>query len=278
MPPGGGHACDVSTKGNIMTFVKTYLPRLVVVAAILALIVTLGTNLRAQAGDDKEAASASASLDKAEVEKIIEEYLMANGKVIMDAVEAYQRKDIQDRSAAGIANNKEALFNDDQAHFLGNKDGDVTVVEFFDYNCGYCKRVLPDIQALVEADKNVKVVLIDFPILGPTSETAARWALAAGKQDKYFEYHRALMEHQGQISEDALREMAKTVGLDVDKAATDANSTETTLHIEKNRKLGQDVGITGTPAFIVGDQLLPGAVPVAQMKAAVEGVRSKKAE
>ena len=256
-----------------MTLFTTHLPRFATTAAAIAVVASLSLGAAAFAAD-KEAA-----MSKADVEKIVEEYLMNNGKVIMDAVDTYQRKAVTERSAEGIKNNRDALFNDDKAPFLGNEKGDVTVVEFFDYNCGYCKRVLPDVQKLVERDDNVKVVFIDLPILGPTSETGARWALAAHKQGKYFEFHRRLMEHQGQLDDTVLRETAKEAGLDVDQAAKDIDSTEITLQIEKNRKLSQDVGVNGTPAFIVNDQLFPGAVPVDQLIAAVEAQRAKtKAE
>jgi protein-disulfide isomerase len=252
-----------------MTLFTTHLPRLATAAAAFAVVVSLGLGASAFAADK------TANLTKQDVEKIVEEYLMNNGKVIMDSVDAYQRKAVNERSAEGIKNNRDALFNDKDAPFLGNEKGDVVVVEFFDYNCGYCKRVLPEVQKLVEGDKNVKVVFIDFPILGPTSETAARWAMAAHKQDKYFEFHRRLMEHQGQISDDALRDVAKEAGLDVDAAAKIIDSSEITMHIEKNRKLGQDVGVNGTPAFVIDDQLFPGAVPLEQLKAAVDAQRAK---
>ena len=204
---------------------------------------------------------------------------MNNGKVIMDSVDNYQRKAVQERSEAGLKANYDSLYKDTTLPFIGDKDGDVVVVEFFDYNCGYCKRVLPDVQKLVESDKKVKVVFVDFPILGPTSETAARWAMAAHKQDKYFAFHTAMMEHTGQIDDAALREVAKTAGLDVDEAAKYADSSDVTMQIEKNRNLGKEVGITGTPAFTIEHQLFPGAVSADDLIKAMKEVREgKKAE
>lgn len=255
---------------TLITATPKRLSRLAAVFAAAAVIVSLGLASLAHAQE------AAAPLTKADVEKIVEEYLMNNGKVIMDSVDNYQRKSVQERSAEGIKNNYDKLYKDADAPFLGNKDGDVVVVEFFDYNCGYCKRVLPEVQKLVDGDKNVKVVFIDFPILGPTSKTAAEWALAAHRQGKYFEFHSKMMEHNGQIDDAALREVAKAAGLDVDKAAKDAQNSEIALHLEQNITLGRDVGVTGTPAFTVDDQFFGGAVPAEELEKAVKAVRAKK--
>ncbi len=264
-----------SVKGNVMTFITATpkrLSRIAAIVAALAVTVSLGIAGAAKAEDT----AAPKALTKADVEKIIEEYLMENGKVIMDSVDNYQRKSVQERSAEGLKNNYDKLYNDSEAPFIGKKDGDVVLVEFFDYNCGYCKRALPTVEKLVETDKSLKIVLIDFPILGPTSETAARWALAAKKQDKYFEFHRLMMEHNGQITDEALRDVGKTAGLDVDQAARDADSADVTAQIEKNRALAQSVGVTGTPAFTVDMHFFPGAVPVEELKKAIDEVRAQK--
>lgn len=255
---------------TLITATPKRLSRLAAIFAALAVIISLGIASLAHAQE------AAAPLTKADVEKIVEEYLMNNGKVIMDSVDAYQRKSVQERSAEGIKNNYDKLYKDADAPFLGNKDGDVVVVEFFDYNCGYCKRVLPEVQKLVDGDKNVKIVFVDFPILGPTSKTAAEWALAAHKQGKYFEFHSKMMEHNGQIDDAALREVAKAAGLDVDQAAKDAQSSDIAVQLEKNLSLGRDVGVSGTPAFTVDDQFFPGAVPAEELEKAVKAVREKK--
>lgn len=260
-----------------MQIITANLKRLSIAAAATAFIAlaTMGAVATTAAAEEAPAA-APAALTKADVEKIVNEYLMNNGKVIMDAVDKYQRESVQKKSADGISQNKEALFNDDKAPFVGKKDAKIVVVEFFDYNCGYCKRSLPDVQKLVEEDKDVKVIFKDFPILGPTSETGARWALAAHKQGKYFDFHQKLMAHTGAIDEDVLRGIAKEVGMDVDQAAKDAQGTEITMQIEKDRNLGSSIGISGTPAFLVNETFFPGAVGYDQLKKAIDDERQKK--
>lgn len=218
-----------------------------------------------------EAVAQEGALDRAAIEGIIKDYIMNNPQVIMDSVDQYQRKAVTERSQEAIKANQDVLFKNDEAPFLGNKDGDVVMVEFFDYNCGYCKRVLPDIQALVDGDKGVKVVFKDFPILGPTSETASRYAIAAQKQGKYFEFHRAAMEHKGGPLDDAaLDKIVADLGLDVEQIKKDAQSSEVTARIEKNRALAGQLGISGTPAFILGEKLYPGALPAAELKRIVD--------
>jgi protein-disulfide isomerase len=222
------------------------------------------------------ATSTRAELTKAEVEKIIESYLLNNGDKILKSVDDYQRKSMQDKADAAIKQNAEALFGDPRTPFIGNEKGDVTVVEFFDYNCGYCKHALPEIQALIESDKNVKVILKDLPILGPSSETAAKWALAAHKQGKYFAYHTKLMQNTGKISDDLLEKFAKDLGLDVAKMKADIEGTEILLQLEKDRSLASDLGIGGTPAFLIGNHLIPGAATLDVMKQKIAEIRAGK--
>ncbi len=199
-------------------------------------------------------------MTKEQVEKIVEEYLMSHGEVILKSVDTFQRVTMSQRHADAVKNNHNDLFRNERLPFIGNPDGDVKLVEFFDYNCGYCKKAFADLKAVSEADKNVKIIFFDFPILGPTSETAARWALASHKQNKYFAFHQALMNHQGALSDEVLEKIAKDTGLDVAKLKTDADSAEVKTQIEKNRALAGQMGIGGTPAFVVGDEVMPGAV------------------
>lgn len=221
-------------------------------------------------------APAAAGLDKAAVEKIIHDYLMNNATVIMDSVEQYQRKTMREKSSEAIKSNTVYLFQDDDAPFIGNAAGDVKIVEFFDYNCGYCKKVLPELQDLVAKDPNVKILFKDFPILGPTSETSAKWALAAHMQKKYFSFHKIVMEHKGPINDEVLEKAAKDAGLDVDKAKKDVEGTDIMMQIEKNRALAGQLGITGTPAFVIGEDIVPGAIPVDEIQKMVNEARKKK--
>ena len=219
----------------------------------------------------------AADLSKSDIEQIVKEYLMENGDVILDSVEAYQKKAENERQAkAGetIKNKMDVLASAD-APSAGNPKGDVTVIEFFDYNCGYCKRALPDINALLESDKNIRFVFREMPILGPTSFTAAQWALAAQKQDKYFEYHSALMNHRGAKTDKELAKIAKDLDLDVDKARKDANSDAVKKQLDSDIELARLVGVEGTPAFIVGDEFFPGYLGEGGLKKAIEKARKK---
>jgi protein-disulfide isomerase len=220
-------------------------------------------------------ARAETPLDKAAVEKIIHDYIMENPTVIMDSVDGYQKKTLRDRSSDAIKNNIGYLFKDDDAPYLGDRDGDVRIVEFFDYNCGYCKKVFPELLKLVEKDKKVKIIFKDIPILGPTSETAAKWALAAHMQKKFFGFHRALMEHKGPINDEVLQKAAKAADMDVNKAKEDAEGTTVLMQVEKNRALAGQLGITGTPAFVVGEEVVPGAVPLEELEKMIADERKK---
>lgn len=199
---------------------------------------------------------------KEEIETVIQDYLMENPEIIADAMNelrAKQEREMQQQAKAKLEEYKD-FFQTADVPVAGNPDGDVTVVEFFDYNCGYCKKALPDVQALLEADDNVRVVLMDMPILGPTSLTASKYALAAKKQGKYFEYHTALMEFQGAKDEAALKKIAADIGLDVEKLAEDAQDPAIQDTINENISIAQEIGVRGTPGFIVGDELYRGYI------------------
>jgi protein-disulfide isomerase len=201
---------------------------------------------------------------KAEIEKIIRDYLLANPEVLFEARDAYERKQEAAQMAAmkqAIGQNKDALFKNPRAPAVAAKDADVTIVEFFDYNCSYCRHAVAEVGKLVSTDKKVRVVFKEFPIFGKDSEDAARFALAADKQGKYWDMHLALYERKGQDKADAAlaRELAKGLGLDMAKLEADAYSQAVTDHIAEVRKLAEGMGIQGTPHFIIGETVIPGA-------------------
>ena len=230
----------------------------------------------------RAAETVPAPLTKADVEKIVHEYILSNPDVIINAVQDYQTSYARERRETALKDNHKDLYNDAGTPVLGNPNGDVTLVEFSDYNCGYCKKVFPMIAQLLEEDKNLRVILKEFPILGPTSETASKWALAAHKQGKYLDYHRALMDNNKPINDDLLAAVAAEVGLDVDQARRDVDSTDVMIQIERNRSLAMNMELRGTPAFIIGDEVLPGAVGLDDMKEMIAkargGDKEKKAE
>ena len=199
---------------------------------------------------------------KKEVEGIIKEYLLSNPEVLMEAqnvLEAKMDKIQAERTSAALKENATELFRPASSPVVGNPKGDVTVIEFFDYNCGYCKKAFSDLAQLVDKDKKVKVILKEFPILSKGSEEASRAALAAKLQGKYWEFHRALLESQGQASEASALRAAEKVGLDIARLKKDMASAEVKKEIDDTRKLATKLGIQGTPHFMVGDRIIPGA-------------------
>ena len=217
---------------------------------------------------------------KEEMGVIIKEYLLKNPNVIFESIEAYRAQEEENarkQAEEKISDNIEYLTRAD-APSIGNPDADVTVIEFFDYNCGYCKRAVPDIQALTKDDPNVRVVFKEMPILGPTSRTAALWALAAHRQDRYFDYHVALMEHRGPKEEAELEKLAKGLDLDVEKMKADIASGELGKEVDKVLEVGREIGVSGTPAFIVGQTFVPGYIGEDGLKSAVQTERDAMKE
>ena len=200
---------------------------------------------------------------KAAIEKIIKDYLLANPEVMMDvqnALEAKMETLQAEKLKLALKESAGEIFHRPNAPTAGNPKGDITVVEFFDYNCGYCKRAFGDIAKLVEKDPKVKVVFKELPILSKASEEAAKVALAARAQGKYWEVHRTLIGLRGEVNEaSALRAVEKLGGLDVAKLKKDMDSPEVKAEIETVRNLAQKMGINGTPHVLVGDRAIAGA-------------------
>jgi protein-disulfide isomerase len=216
---------------------------------------------------------------KAELEKMMEEVILKNGENILKAVNQYQA-DLQERDrkeaskkAAGFL---EDLKDEKNLPMAGNKDGDITIVEFFDYNCGYCRQALEELQTVLKEDKNVKVIFFDMPILGPNSRDIAKWALAAHKQGKYFEFHQAIFEHNGEKNKDTLIKLAEDVGLDVKKLRKDKESDEIAETIDEHIATANTMNIRGTPGFIIGDQVYPGFMEAPQILEIIADLREKR--
>ena len=223
--------------------------------------------------------SSSAMADdfsRTDIESIIKDYILNNPQVILDSVETYsqsQQHMAAEQQQEEIKKNIDWLENNDMLPVAGNPNGDVTVVEFFDYNCGYCKKALDDVLTLIEEDKNVRLVLVDMPILGRTSEVAARWAMAARKQDAYLPFHIAVMKHNGAINELTLADIAEKMDLDVDQMRVDADSDEVRAKISEKSQKAAQMGIGGTPAFVIGGKLFGGYIGLDRMREAVKSAR-----
>lgn len=213
---------------------------------------------------------------RSELGSIIHDYLLSNPEVLRDAFQELERREQVaegDRLQSTIRENAANLFRSDADLVAGNPDGSITMVEYFDYNCGYCKRAMPDVLKLIDEDKDLRIVMKEFPILGPGSMFAARAALASRKQGKYWEFHLALLGQRGQADEKSVMRAAAKIGLDVNRLKMDMESEDIGNTIRGNMSVAQALGINGTPAFIVDDSIFPGAVGYETLAGAVNQVR-----
>lgn len=218
----------------------------------------------------------SQELDEARVKELVLETIRENPEIIMEAVALLEQRqaDAQALSKAEVLRNQRDLIErDPNAPVLGNPDGDVTVVEFFDYNCPYCRRVKPEVRALIEEDPNVRLVYREWPILGEGSVFAAKAALAAREQGKYEKFHWAMMGGDGRANEASVMRVAEEVGLDLDQLRKDMEAPEVAEHIETSMRLTQALGFNGTPAFVIGEALVPGFVEKERLSALVGEAR-----
>ncbi|MDR3515341.1 MAG: DsbA family protein [Azospirillaceae bacterium] len=239
---------------------------------LTSLIVVAGLSTTAPAG----AENAAPAVDKAAIETIVHDYLLHHPEVILESVEALRKQeaaaaDVEQRTA--LASRQQELFHDQNAPVVGNPAGDVTVVEFTDYQCGYCKASYADVTRLVTDDGHIRLVFKEFPILGPASVTAAKVALAARKQNKYAEVRDALMTHRGPLDEDTVLHLAADAGANRDQLKHDMDDPAIAQTISANLKLADALGINGTPAFVIGDQVYPGVMALQAMKELVANAR-----
>jgi protein-disulfide isomerase len=229
-------------------------------------------------GAPTQAADAKTPLDKQAVEKILRNILRENPEIVVEAIEAYRAKQEaakQEKARETLTSKRQELENGPLLPIGGNPKGTVTIVEFFDYQCGYCKRVLPSILSLLESDKTIKYVFKEFPILGPASLLASRAALAVWKMDKskYVPFHTALMSSRGGLNQDKIMRLARETGIDPVSLQAHMQDPGIQEALQKNIELAQALNINGTPAFIIGDQIVPGAVELEDLKRLVDASR-----
>ncbi len=214
-----------------------------------------------------------------QVKEIVKQALMENPAMVMDALKEHQRRAQQeaaDNTKKSMQTNAAEIYNNPASPVMGNPNGNITVVEFFDYNCGYCKAVFHPIRDAVLQDGNIRFVFKEYPILGESSVLAAKAALAAGKQGKYVEFHTALMDSRAPKDEATITDMATKLGLDANRLKADMNSPDIQQLIQSDIALAQKLGVNGTPAFIVGDKFYPGALDPDAFKKLVEEFRTAK--
>ncbi len=208
------------------------------------------------------------NINEKQIKNIIEKYILENPEIIIESLEKFtaNQKEKEKKSFVNILNNFYESKVYESLPRIGNKDSNIIIVEFVDYNCGYCKKTLPTIAKLMKNFDNIQIVFIDYPILSETSEMAARASLAANEQNVYFEYHSVLLNNKKSINEDTLYKIAKELSLDIEKFKKDMSSEKIKNNIIKNIKFANSLKIRGTPTFIIGKQILPGAYDYEKLK------------
>jgi len=221
---------------------------------------------------------------RSEIEAIVREYLIAHPEVLQEAmVELEKRQGVADaeKHKAAVKDNASILFSSPNQVVLGNPQGNVTMVEFFDYNCGYCKRAMQDMTDLLKNDPNLKVVLKEFPVLGPGSVEAAQVATAVRMQDKtgkkYLDFHTKLLGSRGEANKARALAVAKEVGMDMARLEKDMDSMEAKTSIQESFKLAEALGLNGTPSYVIGQDVVIGAVGLAALKEKINTNRCGKA-
>lgn len=250
---------------------------LVLLALVLVGAAPLGSGLRWGRGfNQASAAEPNTGMSKQEFEQRVHDYLLAHPEVIGEALnrlDALQREQTAKQAQVALKSHANQVFHDPNDPVSGNPNGDVTLVEFFDYNCPYCKSMSPVMTQVEAADPQLRIVYKEFPILGPDSLLAAKAALAANKQGKYVAFHRALYELRGHVDEGKVMEVAKRVGLDLARLKADMRAPEISDHLEQNINLAQSLGINGTPGFAIGKHVFTGATDLKSLQATVAAAR-----
>lgn len=224
----------------------------------------------------------AAALDdsqKKEMGDFIRDYLITHPEVMLDvqaALEKKQEETRQSQADKAIADNKETIFNAKYDVNIGNPKGDITVVEFFDYNCGYCRHALSDTDALLKNDKNIRYVLKEFPILGPDSVAASRVSDAFRRlaPEKYAQFSHALLSSDGRASEDTAIEVATGLGVAEDALRKEMKASPNTANVKETYQLATDLGVTGTPAYVIGNEAVSGAIGLDALNEKIANVRA----
>ena len=265
---------------GISGFLPGFLPGLL----IAALLIIVGaapawaqSKSPAQTMSKTPAQPLSAS-EKLAIEGVVKDYLLNNPEVIIEAIQSLRQRDERNKAKKAKANLvkfRNELLNDPDTPVGANPKGDVTIVEFFDYRCGFCKRVFPDIMKVINADQNVRYVFKEFPILGPESVTASRAALAAWIVDKskYEAFHQAMMGSKGGLPESRVMKMAAKIGYDAKALKKAMKDPRIDKMLEKNFALAKALDINGTPGFVIGNEIIRGAVDLATLKQLVAQAR-----
>jgi protein-disulfide isomerase len=252
----------------------------VVVAAVVAAVTAAGTSYLVLRYAPLGLDSGPVSADQARVERIMRDYLTKNPQILVEMATELDKRQATEQAAQqtkAISDNADAIFRSSVSHVAGNPNGDVSVVEFFDYNCPYCRKALPDVVKLVNDDGKVRLVLKELPILSDDSVAAAKLALASNKQGKYFEMHQKLLSRPGKADKEKALRIAKELGLDVDQLQKDAEDPDIKKALDEAKDLAKKLNLQGTPLYLIGDRVMAGAPDdlFDQLKAKVAEVRQK---
>jgi protein-disulfide isomerase len=254
---------------------KFYFRPLAVALVVLAAATSTFDRARAQFSADQ----------KGEIEKIIRDYLLRNPEILQEVIQEMERRQAQaeaEKHKEAIKEHAELLFNSRRQIVLGNPQGDVTMVEFFDYNCGFCRKALTDKLELIKNDPRLRLVLKEFPVLGEGSTQAAQIAVSVRLQDKtggkkYLEFHQKMFASRGQIDKARALAVVREIGLDAARAEREMGSDEVRATLEEGFKLAEALGINGTPTYVLAGQVVVGAVGVEKLRDAINTVRCGKA-
>jgi protein-disulfide isomerase len=224
------------------------------------------------------ASAAATSAQKEEIGKLVREYLLANPEVLEEAITELRKRRDEEASIAqtkAIEDNSDLIFGSDNQVVLGNPEGSITLVEFFDYNCTYCRRAVSDMTALIDANPDLRVVLKEFPILAEGSIEAARIAVAVKDlaPQSYLQFHTEMFSRPGQADEEKALEVARDIGLDGDALKDASTGSDVTANLQEVRDLATALGITGTPSYVLGRELFPGAVGFDTLQKRVAAIR-----
>ena len=233
---------------------------------------------------DQAPAQSFSPTQRSEIEAIIKDYLIKHPETLQEAIAELEKRQTlaeAEKIKTVIKDNQATLFSSPRQVTLGNLNGDVTMVEFFDYNCGYCKRALADMLDLMKADPKLRIVLKEFPVLGQGSVEAAQVSIAVRMQDKegkkYLEFHQRLLGNRGEINKARAMATAKEAGLDMARLEKDLTSPEIKATLEESFKLAEPLGVNGTPAYVIGTDVVVGAVGFQALKEKVSAARCGKA-
>lgn len=244
-----------------MTICKNF--HKVVVAA--ALVATMGFSTNAKADN----------FTRADIEKIVQEYIETHPDLLLQVIVERSKNQLQQKQNESLTKYKDLIFGDKNSPEAGNPEGDVTVVEFVDFNCGYCKKAAEGVYSVLQSDKKVRFIFKQLPILGDSSKEAAKWAMAANIQGKYIQFHHALMNNSLPLTSSLLESYAGSVGLDVARAKKDMTSDLVQKQLENDYNLAVKMGLTGTPVFVVGDKINMGAYMDNQLQQEIDAQRAK---